>query len=128
MAKHILIKGAVHGVGFRPFVYALATRLDLHGWVCNTSTGVEIFIEGDPWNVKSFIEQLSAEKPSQARIDSVQVHTEETCHQFQSFDILSSIGPDNQVQPLPTDLAICPNCQRELFDPRSRRDLYPFIS
>ena len=128
MAKYILITGVVHGVGFRPFVYALATRLDLRGWVCNTSTGVEILIEGDPWDVECFIERLSVEKPSQARIDSIQVHTEEINHQFQSFDILSSIEPDDLVQPLPPDLGICPNCEHELFDPKSRRYLYPFIS
>jgi len=128
MAKHILITGVVHRVGFRPFVYALATQLDLHGWVCNTSTGLEIFIEGKPWNVERFIEQLSVEKPTQARIDSIKVCTEEAGHQFQSFDIISSIEPNDLVQPLPVDLAICPTCERELFDPRSRRYLYPFIS
>ena len=56
MAKHLLITGEVQGVGFRPFVYALATRLDLHGWVSNTCDGVEIYIEGSPSNVESFIQ------------------------------------------------------------------------
>ena len=47
MAKHIPVKGIVQGVGFRPYVYGLATRYHLHGWVCNTSGGVEILVEGD---------------------------------------------------------------------------------
>ena len=57
MAKHLLVTGVVHGVGFRPFVYALATRLNLHGWVSNTSAGVEIYIEGSSSNMESFIEK-----------------------------------------------------------------------
>ena len=52
MAKHLLITGEVQGVGFCPFVYRLATRLNLHGWVCNTSDGVEAYIEGTPSDIK----------------------------------------------------------------------------
>ena len=61
MAKHILVTGVVQGVGFRPFAYALATRLNLHGWVSNTSAGVEIYIEGSSSNAEVFIEKLTAE-------------------------------------------------------------------
>ena len=128
MAKHLLITGVVHGVGFRPFVYALATRLDLRGWICNTSAGVEIYVEGNPSDLESFIEQVSTEGPSQARIDSVEVRTEEPGRGFQSFDILPSVDPEDLFQPLSPDIAICPDCERELFDPRSRRYLYPFMS
>ena len=73
MAKHILVKGIVQGVGFRPFVYGLATRLDLHGWVCNTSGGVEILVDGQSDNLELFIQSLPLEKPSVARIESLEV-------------------------------------------------------
>lgn len=128
MAKHILITGVVHGVGFRPFVYGLATRLDLRGWVCNTSAGVEIYIEGNSSNIECFLDRLTAEKPSAARIDSLQVRAEESSRGFQTFDILPSVEPDDLLQSIAVDIAICPECERELFNPRSRRYLYPFIN
>jgi hydrogenase maturation protein HypF len=128
MAKHLLITGVVHGVGFRPFVYALATRLDLHGWVSATSDGVEIYIEGSPSHVESFIKRLGDEKPPLSRIDSIVVSTREPDHEYESFDIFPSPALDEPYQPFSTDLAICPDCEHELFDPRNRRYLYPFIS
>jgi hydrogenase maturation protein HypF len=128
MAKHLLITGVVHGVGFRPFVYALATQLDLRGWVSNTAEGVEIYIEGSPANIELFIKRLSDETPPLARVDSMEVSTRESRHEYQSFDIFPSPIPDDLYQPFSADLAICPDCERELFDPRNRRYLYPFIS
>jgi hydrogenase maturation protein HypF len=128
MAKHILVTGVVHGVGFRPFVYTLATRLDLRGWASNTSAGVEIFIEGNPWNVECFIKRLTTEKPTLARIDSIEVRSRESLNKYQTFDILSCPVLDDLYQPLFADIAICPDCERELFDPENPRYLYPFIS
>jgi hydrogenase maturation protein HypF len=128
MAKHLLITGVVHGVGFRPFVYALATRLNLHGWVSNTHDGVEIYIEGSSSNIESFIQILRAEKPAPARIDSIVADARESQHEYLTFDILSSPVPEDLYQPFSADIAICPDCERELFDPRNRRYLYPFIS
>ena len=128
MANHILIKGVVHGVGFRPFVYALATRLELAGWVCNTSEGVEIYIEGSPSNLDAFMQQLNGSGPQQARIDSMVVQIDESGRGFQTFDILPSVDPGDVIQPLSPDIAICSECERELFDPGSRRYLYPFIN
>jgi hydrogenase maturation protein HypF len=128
MAKHLLITGEVHGVGFRPFVYTLATRLDLRGWVSNTTNGVEIYIEGSPANMEAFIQGLRAEKPRQARIDSMEVSTRECGHEYQTFDIFPSPVLDDLYQPVSADIAICPDCERELFDPGNRRYLYPFIS
>ncbi len=58
MAKHISVKGVVQGVGFRPFVYGLAIRFNLHGWVCNTSGGVEISVQGQASDIDSFISGL----------------------------------------------------------------------
>ena len=62
-AKHIHVTGVVQGVGFRPFVYGLATRLDLRGWVCNTSAGVEIDVLGQESKVEGFVRCLASEAP-----------------------------------------------------------------
>src|SRR5215207_1890832 len=127
MAKHISVKGIVQGVGFQPFVYGLATRFHLHGWVCKTSGGVEILVDGQNYNVEQFIQSLSLEKPSLARISSLQVD-EAPATLSPGFEIRESQDVDGAYQPLSADLAVCPDCERELFNPRDRRYLYPFIN
>jgi hydrogenase maturation protein HypF len=127
MAKHILVKGIVQGVGFRPFVYGLATRYHLHGWVCNTSGGVEISVDGPRDTVERFIQSLSSEKPPLAKIDSLEVN-EAPSDPSSVFEIRESQDVDGAYQPLSADIAICPECERELFNPNDRRYLYPFIN
>jgi len=127
MAKHISVKGVVQGVGFRPFVYGLATRLDLHGWVCNTSGGVEILVDGQNGHIADFIRSLTLEKPPLAKIDSIQVE-EAPCDPSVNFEIRESRGVDGAYQPISADIAICPDCERELFNPKDKRYLYPFIN
>ena len=127
MAKHILVKGIVQGVGFRPFVYGLATRLHVHGWVCNTSGGVEILVDGQNSNIEQFIQALSQEKPPLAKIDSLEVN-EAPAFLSSEFEIRESQNLQGAYQPLPPDIGICPDCERELFNPRDRRYLYPFIN
>jgi len=127
MAKHISVKGVVQGVGFRPFVYGLATRLDLHGWVCNTSGGVEILVDGQSSSVETFIQSLSLEKPPLAKIDSIQVN-DAPSDSSSSFEIHMSQTVEGAYQPISPDMAICPDCERELFDPKDKRYLYPFIN
>jgi hydrogenase maturation protein HypF len=127
MAKYISVKGVVQGVGFRPFVYGLATRHHLHGWVCNTSGGVEILVEGERADLEQFIRSLDAEKPALAQIESLQIEEAPT-DLSSSFEIRESHDVPSAYQPLSADLAICPDCERELFNPKDRRYLYPFIS
>jgi len=127
MAKHISVKGVVQGVGFRPFVYGLATRLDLHGWVCNTSAGVEILVDGQDRRLEEFIQSLTLEKPPLAKIDSIQVE-ETPCEQSAKFEIRESQDVYGAYQPISADVAICPDCERELFNPKDKRYLYPFIN
>lgn len=127
MTKHISVTGVVQGVGFRPFVYGLATRLGLHGWVCNTSAGVEIVVAGQDCHIEEFIHSLTLEKPPLAKIDSIQV--EETfCDLPLNFEIRESQEVDDAYQPISADIAICPDCERELFNPKDKRYLYPFIN
>lgn len=126
-AKHIHVTGVVQGVGFRPFVYGLANRLDLRGWVCNTSAGVEIVIEGDEGSTGMFLRSLSEQAPPLARIDQVSVE-EETPGHYANFEIRESERVEGAFQPISADIALCPDCERELFDPADRRYLYPFIN
>jgi hydrogenase maturation protein HypF len=127
MAKHISVTGVVQGVGFRPFVYGLATQLDLHGWVCNTSGGVEILVDGQSSNLERFIESLTIEKPALAKIDTVRVE-EAAGQSLTAFEIRESESVEGAYQPISADIAICADCERELFDPDDRRYLYPFIN
>jgi hydrogenase maturation protein HypF len=127
MAKHITVKGVVQGVGFRPFVYGLATRLNLHGWVCNTSGGVEIVLDGQNGSMEKFLWSLHAEKPALARIDAIEVE-ETSSNDLVDFEIRASRDSAGPYQPIPADIAICPDCERELFSPKDRRYLYPFIN
>jgi hydrogenase maturation protein HypF len=128
MTKHISVKGVVQGVGFRPFVYGLAIRLNLHGWVCNTSGGVEIVLQGKESSIEDFIHSLSAEAPALAHIDDVKVYEESSEPEYSNFEIRESASLEGAFQPISADVAICPDCERELFDPHDRRYLYPFIN
>jgi hydrogenase maturation protein HypF len=126
-SKRIFVTGIVQGVGFRPFVYGLATRLSLRGWVNNTSAGVEILVQGAEETISTFIEALSAEKPLLAHIEQIRAE-DDSSDLFERFEIRESESIAGAFQPISPDIAICPDCERELFDPHDRRYLYPFIN
>jgi hydrogenase maturation protein HypF len=125
---HVRVSGVVQGVGFRPFVYGLAKRLGLHGWVRNTAGGVEILVEGHRLQVESFIHSLQADAPPLAKIDSITVKPETPDINLSTFDIQPSTNLEGAYQPISPDTAICSDCERELFDPSDHRYLYPFIN
>lgn len=127
IGSRLQVRGIVQGVGFRPFVYSLATRLNLTGWVRNTSSGVDIEINGSPEAVQQFIDELKTNPPPLARIDRVTV---QACpvNGYATFEIHSSQPQEGQFIPISPDVCICPDCQRELFDPNDRRYRYPFIN
>lgn len=127
MARRIFVTGVVQGVGFRPFVYGLANQFDLHGWVCNTSAGVEIHVEGEELKVESFVDSLSIQAPPLAHIDKISTQ-DVPAEDFTSFDIRHSAAIAGAFQPVSPDVAICADCERELFDPQNHRYLYPFIN
>ncbi len=124
---HIHITGVVQGVGFRPFVYGLAIRLGLTGWVRNTSAGVDIELDGPLDKIASFREALQREAPPMARIDDIQVE-EIPPNGFTEFRIVRSQALKEAFQPISPDVSICADCERELFDPHDRRHRYPFIN
>ncbi|MBI5632005.1 MAG: carbamoyltransferase HypF [Nitrospirae bacterium] len=131
MSKHqgkeclsIIIKGIVQGVGFRPFVYNLATELKVTGFVSNTSEGVIITAEGD--NLPRFIERIKQEAPPHSKIMKMDVAPAEPGG-FTEFRIVQSSdsGSFTLISP---DISTCDACCRELFDRSDRRYLYPFIN
>lgn len=123
----IHLTGVVQGVGFRPFVYGLAQRYALTGWVRNSSSGVDIELDGPAAELAAFAEALTSELPPLARIDRLET-AERPPNGFTHFDILASKSEPGAFQPISPDMAICPDCLRELFDPADRRYRYPFIN
>lgn len=123
----IHITGIVQGVGFRPFVYNLAKRLILTGWVKNTSAGVDIEVDGEKNILDDFIQSLHDEAPPLAYIDTLSA-TFLPENGFSAFDIIHSETVDGAFQPISPDVAVCDDCLRELFDPHDRRFHYPFIN
>ncbi|MCX7682562.1 MAG: carbamoyltransferase HypF [Anaerolineae bacterium] len=128
VAYRIHISGVVQGVGFRPFVYNLATRLGLSGWVLNSSSGVEIEASGPPAVLEEFITRLRTDAPPLARIEQVTVTPVVPPAPSGAFVIRHSEAQPDRFQPLSPDIAICEDCLRELFDERDRRYRYPFIN
>lgn len=125
--SRIHISGVVQGVGFRPFVFSLATRLGLAGWVRNTSAGVDIEVDGPPEDLQAFTAALSSEAPPLARIDQFEAFSI-PAQGFAGFTIVHSEAIDGAFQPISPDMCTCPDCLRELFDPEDRRYRYPFIN
>ena len=127
IGKKIHITGIVQGVGFRPFVYNRAVCLGLTGWVCNTSAGVEIELYGEPGTVSVFINNLQADAPTLAQIDSIDIQ-DIPLKILNSFEIMHSQDDINAFQPISPDICICPDCLKELFEPGNLRYRYPFIN
>ncbi|MEP7010099.1 MAG: carbamoyltransferase HypF [Acidobacteriota bacterium] len=121
------VGGIVQGVGFRPFVYSLATRYGLGGSVRNVAGGVAIEIEGPAENVAAFERNLSAEAPPLAAIDEIRIE-ERTPGGERGFKIETSGAAEAVPTPVSPDVAVCDACLSELFDPADRRYRYPFIN
>ncbi|MCE5208874.1 MAG: carbamoyltransferase HypF [Chloroflexi bacterium] len=121
------ITGIVQGVGFRPFVYSLAVNNQLKGWVLNSSSGVEIEVNGLQTDLDAFVRQIREQTPPLARIDRMTVEEIEP-NSFAEFTILSSQPRPGDFVPISPDVSICDDCTRELFDPANRRYRYPFIN
>lgn len=123
----IRVSGQVQGVGFRPFVFRLAHELGLAGWVRNDSEGVEIAVEGARQQVMSLIERLQSEPPVMARVEKVSHDFALITSGMRGFNIAASKGGQVQTGIAP-DMAICPDCLSELFDPADRRYRHSFIN
>ncbi len=125
----IRIRGIVQGVGFRPFVNRLAEELSLSGWVRNTSAGAELELSGNGEALRLFRERLVKEKPVLAFYESVDAQELPFKEGLPAgFSILSSERQQERNTLISPDIATCPDCLRELFDPSDRRYRHPFIN
>ena len=122
----ISVRGAVQGVGFRPFVHRLASRLHLAGFVQNVRGGVRIEVEGDEAPLRQLLDCLIEDSPRSARIDSLETVSLASIGE-RGFRIESSRGGGSGEVRIPADTATCDECLRELWDPSDRRYRYPFI-
>jgi hydrogenase maturation protein HypF len=123
----ITLRGAVQGVGFRPFVYRLATEMALNGWVLNSSAGLVVEVEGQTEALENFAERLEREKPAASVVnvrESAWIATEGATR----FEILASDHESAKTVNVLPDLATCSQCCEELFDPADRRFHYPFTN
>ncbi len=123
----IHIDGVVQGVGFRPFVFNLAKRLALYGWVQNTSGGVDIEADGSSEVLDQFINILQTEAPPLSSIDNIKT-TFIPAQGFKKFEIIHSTPIEGAFQPISPDVSICSDCMRELSNSQDRRFRYPFIN
>lgn len=123
----IHIKGTVQGVGFRPFVYRLATELDLSGWVRNSPGGVQIELEGNSDRLQQFTDRLPREKPALSHIDNM----ESTSHPsagHSEFVVRESVHSGEIEASILPDIATCDECRQDILDPSNRRYRYPFTN
>ena len=123
----IAVRGAVQGVGFRPFVYRLATELGLAGWVNNSPQGVLLEVEGRQADAETFLLRLEREKPPRSSVQSLEALWLSPAH-HKGFKIRESQSTGHKTALILPDIATCPDCLREIFDPRNRRYLYPFTN
>ena len=121
------VHGVVQGVGFRPFVFRLATEENLAGSIGNDTDGVTIEIEGPAERVEEFRRRLESEAPLLARIDSVVMCPVPATGEA-GFRIIASDAAGHVTTGIPADAATCADCLRELFDPADRRFRYPFLN
>jgi hydrogenase maturation protein HypF len=126
-ASRIEVFGVVQGVGFRPFIYRLARRFGLAGWVKNIGRGVAIRIEGpDRTSLAAFAASIEREKPALARIERLTVR-EAAPAGLKGFRVRPSRGGESFVFISP-DISVCRACLKDIREPRDRRYRYPFTN
>jgi len=126
-AEFITVTGVVQGVGFRPFVYGLAQRLGVRGWVRNTSAGVDIHAEGDAALLETFARGIREEAPPRAYVATL-TRAAASHEGHDGFVIVESAPDPDAYQLVSPDIATCDDCRRELLDPADRRHEYPFTN
>jgi hydrogenase maturation protein HypF len=123
----LAVRGAVQGVGFRPFVYRLANELALTGWVNNSAAGVHIEIEGARDQLEKFRARLQTDQPPRSFIQSCEATWLDPAG-YDGFAIRDSDAGGVKTALVMPDLGTCPDCRREIFDPANRRYRYPFTN
>lgn len=123
----LIVRGAVQGVGFRPAVYRLATEMGLAGWVTNTPQGVTIEVEGPDAVLEKFLPRLEADRPPRSSIQGVETSYHDPTG-YSGFEIRHSDAAGAKSAVVLPDIATCPDCLSEVFDPADRRYRYPFTN
>jgi hydrogenase maturation protein HypF len=123
----LAIRGGVQGVGFRPFIFRLATELGLSGWVNNSAQGVFVEVEGAPAELEQFLLRLEPEKPPRSFIQSAEASWLDPAG-HERFEIRESEAGGAKTALVLPDIATCPDCLREIFDAENRRHFYPFTN
>ena len=125
--RRFTVTGVVQGVGFRPFVWRLATSLSLSGFVGNSSTSVFVEVQGPAAALAEFARRLAPDAPPLAQVTSVGWE-EIPVAAAEGFAIVPSRAADGAATAIPPDVAVCDDCVRELFDPADRRFRHPFVT
>jgi len=124
----IHIQGIVQGVGFRPFIHRLVQEHGLCGWIKNSSSGVEMELEGRREALEAFVEDLPRRAPKLAVIEKLQAEYSDELRGFEGFRILESKREETRSTLISPDICICDDCLRELRRPGDRRHGYAFIN
>lgn len=122
------IHGIVQGVGFRPFIHKLVGEYGLHGYIKNTSSGVELELEGERDMLERFIADVPLKAPKLALIEKMEVEYLPEIINYKGFEIRKSLVEEKRRTLISPDVCVCEDCLRELFDPADRRYRYPFIN
>jgi hydrogenase maturation protein HypF len=125
--RRIEVRGIVQGVGFRPFIFALARRHGLVGWVCNDADGVKIEAQGAEAALDRFLAGIREEAPPLALVEAVAWQPAPPGDDAE-FRIIESRAGQQRHALISPDVAVCADCLREMFDPADRRYRYPFIN
>ena len=124
---HIHIGGLVQGVGFRPYVYRLATEMGLRGYVDNSNEGVLVVLQSTYRQKEKFLKALSGSVPAVASIERIEVTRCECRHRYTRFDIAPSRSAGGDITRISPDIAICPACLQDRKTQIHRKN-YPFIN
>ncbi len=123
----LTVRGAVQGVGFRPFVFRVAAELGLNGWVSNSAGGVFIEVEGERARLELFRARLTRESPPRSLVQNVESAWLDPAG-YEGFEIRRSDESEGKTTLVLPDIATCPDCLEEIFDPHNRRYRYPFTN
>ncbi|MHC1763825.1 MAG: carbamoyltransferase HypF [Verrucomicrobiia bacterium] len=123
----VLVRGAVQGVGFRPFIYRLARELGLTGWVANSAAGVVIEADAERSRLEAFVQRLQEEKPPHSVLRTVECEWLDAFG-YDRFEIRPSEQTATKTTLVLPDIATCPDCLREILEPGNRRFNYPFTN
>ncbi|MBC8342153.1 MAG: carbamoyltransferase HypF, partial [Proteobacteria bacterium] len=126
-SREIRVRGAVQGVGFRPFVWRLAREEGLVGFVMNDGDGVLIHATGSAQALSGLLARLESELPPLAHVESIETQSISEDLKLTEFSIRDSLLGENRTR-VTADASVCPACREEVLNPQERRYRYPFAN